>query len=190
MIAYFVRRLVGGIFTFFASTLVIFSVIIYAPGGPMFTLYVEDTDYNPSPTFLNRVMAFYHTDQPWPVSYMAWLFDPNGPKPLWHQEATSSARDLRTGMNIEIGNFHLRGSGVLTGDLGVSIIVEQGQPVTDVFGEGLAIMLLMALTLPVLMGVVVVQRRRRPPVYGLPPNYPMSRNLLDQRLCPMRVPGL
>jgi ABC-type dipeptide/oligopeptide/nickel transport system permease component len=88
MMAYFARRIVGGVFTIFVLMLVIFTVITYTPGGPMDMVYSVHT-LQPDPTYFERLRAFYHADKPWPVSYLTWLFDPNGLKhvPL-SQEAT------------------------------------------------------------------------------------------------------
>jgi ABC-type dipeptide/oligopeptide/nickel transport system permease component len=83
MLAYFARRMVGAVLSLFVSTLALFSWITYGPGGVI--------DPPPPPcmhchqagaSFYEEMEAFFHVDQPWPVSYLAWLFDPTGPKHL------------------------------------------------------------------------------------------------------------
>lgn len=198
MIAYFARRLVGGAITLFLTGLVIYSLVVDKLWG---ILYVPPTDIcftdDPSKSSMCMEQLAQRTqnlelDKPWPNNYVAWMFDPDETTQTfftWY-DVGYEKREVAKGINLGIGDFTLRGSGVLTADLGYSTIMERERAVLDMFGKGLGeLMLLLMLILPASMAAVLVQRRRRPPAYGLP-NYPKSRTLLDLCLRPIRIPGV
>jgi ABC-type dipeptide/oligopeptide/nickel transport system permease component len=160
MIAYFARRLLGGVVMLFVSLLAIFSWTNYGPSNISEGIRrscIEDC-YHPDGEFYKEIEAYFHIDQPWPISYLTWLFDPNGPKHFpWS-----------------------RGDNV----------AEEGQAVTPQSSEWLGqFLLVLVFPLVCSMMVIAVQRRRRSLAVG-PPNYPKSRNLLPQYEHPMRVLGL
>ncbi len=199
MIAYFARRIVGGVVTLFLAGLVMYLLLTHLPGGALDPL----RHYHHCTTCSSAALAMlneqkqqsdraWEADRPWPINFGAWLFDPDEMTEIFFSYTNVYQRQvISKGIDLTLGGLHMAGSGILTGDFGYSVRIDQGRPVLDMFGEGLGeFMLLIALTLPVSMGVGVVQRRRRPLVYWLPPNYPMSRNLLDRSLRPMRTLGL
>jgi peptide/nickel transport system permease protein len=71
----------------------------------------------PSPTNPNEVpqvlVDYYKVDRPWPLSYLAWLFDPTKTT-----EMNQNRKIVPVGVDISIGEWQLRGSGILTGDFG------------------------------------------------------------------------
>ena len=80
MIAYFIRRVVGGIVTLFLAMFVIHTLVLYAPGGfkgfldSIITATGPGSGHGKGP--VREIFSKYKLDKPWPVSYMAWLFDP------------------------------------------------------------------------------------------------------------------
>ncbi len=195
MIAYFVRRIVGGMVTLFFAELLIYTLVIYIPPAREPACCIHHTHQAKAQALWRReIETIIDNDQPWPLSYVAWLFDPSDKSwevMVYEDGFLMGTRDVRTNFDIALFDWRLQGSGVLTGYLGSSLIVAPGQDVVDMFGRGLGeFLLIAALALPVSMATVAVQRLRRPLVSGLSPNFPMSRNLLDQRLCPMRMLGL
>lgn len=71
MIAYFVRRILGGIFAFFFATFVLHSMLTYAPSGmidecttPRLDVQVWDRQR------CHTLFRLYHLDSAWPVSYV------------------------------------------------------------------------------------------------------------------------
>ncbi len=188
MIAYFVRRIVGGMATLFLAGLVTFTVVIYGPGGPK-----EYVNYILGPEFRGhmeghlpeRYMKMFNFDKPWPVSYLAWLFNPDDITYTKYEE-NGDVGVYAKGIDL----FGIKGNGILTGDLGESINVDHGRSVVDVFGPGLGqFMLLLALLPFTALAFLVVQRRGRPSTNGLP-NLPQSRKPFDQYLPTVRLPGL
>ncbi len=200
MIAYFARRLMGGAVTLFLAGLLVYSLGMYLPGGiiapPISTCRCTLDDRERLLEEQQKIDRLWEVDTPWPVNYIAWLFDPNETTETFFDwigtnHDSYERREVNKGVNLMLGNLRLAGSGILTGDFGYSTDVDRGRPVLDMFGEGLGeFMLLLILTLPVSMVVVVVQRLRRPLVSGLPPNCPMDRSLSDRSLRPMRMLGL
>jgi ABC-type dipeptide/oligopeptide/nickel transport system permease component len=138
MIAYFARRIVGGVVTLFVATLALFSLITYGLGGLYDLLHQPCQDCRgDNIRMYDEFGAFLHIDQPWPVSYLAWLFDPNGPKHLpWSQ-----------GANVA--------------EEGQAVTYLPG----EWLGQSLRVLVL---TLFLSMMVIAVQRRKRPPVPALP----------------------
>jgi peptide/nickel transport system permease protein len=78
MVAYTVRRLMQGVVVLFLSTFLTYSLILLMPGGPQ-------DQYNElrqnvrgiNPEYLKILEKQYGLDQPYPLSYFLWLFDPN-----------------------------------------------------------------------------------------------------------------
>jgi ABC-type dipeptide/oligopeptide/nickel transport system permease component len=208
MLVYFARRIVDGVATLFFAGLVIYSLILYFPGGMMSpgpSPYSENWSSSTEAGRMAEEMGQQMTqqwartweiDKPWLVNYVAWLFDPTETTETsftWHGASFEGYYErfvVPKGVKLTLWDLHFGGSGVLTGDLGRSVSIEPDQPVADVFGAGFGeFMLLMPLALFAAMAFVFVQRRRRPPVPGLP-NYPKTRYVLPQYVRPMRVPGL
>ncbi|HKP54587.1 MAG TPA: hypothetical protein VJ183_18270 [Chloroflexia bacterium] len=199
MIAYFARRIVGGVVTLFLAGLVIYSLVVYRLGGiidspPRFCHYCT-----PDPAFIQmgieenqQLVRELAIDKPWPINYIAWLFDPSETTWAfftWH--GTDYERQIVTkGINLTIGDFTLAGSGIVTADFGYSLILQPDRPVLDLFGTGLGeFVLLLMLILPASIGLVGIRRRGRPIVYGLP-NFPKSRAVLEGYLRLMKVSGM
>jgi hypothetical protein len=111
----------------------------------------------------------YELQHPWPLNYANWLFDPTEPdKPYTIPGKQTLVEYLPPYFALQAGPIHLRGSGLLTGDLGLSGMVDGGTPVVDVIGASsvpLSLALLICANV-LLMVVSVVQRKGRKPVLG------------------------
>lgn len=171
MIAYFAWRLVGGVVTLFLAGLLIHTVLWYGPGGraPQWERMTQDAFWcrHCSHEYIEHEVDINNFDKSWPLSYLAWLFDPSEAEELARHYTSTGVSDgfafVPRGIRMELGTFQVAGSGALTGNLDYSVGVERGQKVEDVFGKGTGeLMLLSVLLLFASMSLVAVQRRRRP----------------------------
>lgn len=117
MLSYLTRRLLQLFMFVILSSFVIYTAIVYMPGGPAQS-YTNSLRYDPpSPTNVNEVpqvlQDYYRVDKPWPLSYVAWLFDPERTT-----EMNQNREIVPVGIDITVGEWRLKGSGVLTGDFG------------------------------------------------------------------------
>src|SRR4051812_10027768 len=80
MVAYFARRLVSGLATILAATLVLYSLLI-SPGIPAGPYYGETPPQGIN-WYLYPVVTplsiMYGLDEAWPGNYLSWLYGPNG----------------------------------------------------------------------------------------------------------------
>jgi peptide/nickel transport system permease protein len=68
----------------------------------------------------------YKLDSPYPVNYLRWLFDPLD---TTYIDPDDQNLIKQKGIDITIGDFHIKGSGALTGDFGNSVQIQKGTPV-------------------------------------------------------------
>ena len=191
MIAYFARRIAGGAVMLFFAMFVVYTLIIYAPAGAKdeIEVFPPPTAYNdPHAKEWQDVLRWYEKqfkfDRPWPVSYLAWLFDPDDTIDYRFEfvNGENKIRAYKKGIDL----FGIRGNGVLTGYFGESIIIGQRELVTDMFGEHLGMSLLFLALLPFVPLAFLLVRRNRPGI-DVPPNHPQSRRLYDQYTYPLRA---
>jgi len=133
MAAYIIRRLIQGVVVLFLSTLMIYTILVVTPGGPqdqVNQMKLEAAGGRPfNQGLIDIYTKLYGLDVPYPLSYLTWLFDP--------EETSERTYDLQgnvftTTKGIDL--FGIKGSGVLTGNLGDSIIIDQGKPVVELMG--------------------------------------------------------
>jgi len=180
MAAYFARRLLGGAVTFFLSYFILYTLLIFIPGGLNDRMYMltHIYDIRAHNGFIEQELQRYGLHKPYPLSYLVWWFNPDKTKleEVYDQGELVAANEVPSGHLFGIIN----GSGALTGDLGESTDVERGRKVTDVLGPGLGVFIFLAvLSLPFSMTIVLVQRRRRSFWYEFPKH---PRRLLPRRL--------
>ena len=111
----------------------------------------------------------YKLDKPWPINFLAWLFDPD--------DTTETTREFETipkGIDIGIGELRIRGSGALTSDFGSTKVIQRGTPVRELLSTkmgysailvGLTILLAFLIAVPV--GVIGAARNHRPEAHLL-----------------------
>src|SRR5688500_12473714 len=132
MTTYIIRRLLQGVVVLFLATFLIYSIILITPGGPQDQVnqlrYASTSGRPINPLLLQLLKKQYGLDKPYPINYLAWLFDPT--------ETTDFDRDEGITVTKGIDLFGvLRGSGVLTGDFGESAAIAQGDSVIGMMGQ-------------------------------------------------------
>lgn len=129
MAVYIIRRLIQGFVVLVLSTLVIYTILIATPGGPRDQ--VEELKQTSGPrkvsaAYIESIMKAYKLDSPYPINYLRWLFDPTDTRELNEYNEL-----VQKGIDIRIGDVHIAGSGVLTGNFGRSVSIAKGLQVTD-----------------------------------------------------------
>jgi len=113
----------------------IFSILTLSPGGPLDQIKFANGGSGRPPiskSVIENLKRLYKLDKPWPINYLAWLFDPAETTKL-----DENNNVVPKGLDVTIGSVHIAGSGVITGDFGESILIQRGQPATKVMGERL-----------------------------------------------------
>ena len=175
MVAYCVRRLVGGVATLFVLSFAVYSITM----STSLELFRGSEPPQCPVCFREWLVREVKIDRPWPLNYLAWLFDPTDYSEEHIYYRDYYPHESTRGIDLVIGSLHIKGSGVLTGDLGTSWLLERGTPVLDVFGPGLVELLLATTaTIFLLMAIATAQRLRRPFPYtaaAKPPPFPTER---------------
>jgi hypothetical protein len=169
MVAWFVRRVVGGLVTFVVASCVL-HLLLFEYAFPRCGYIIECAIID---TFIpnqnervyetaQRYEALFDLDKPWPLSYVAWLFDPDDTTRL--DKETNAV--VPSGVDVSIFGLRIQGSGLLTGDFGETVLVRGGIPISEIFGHGLH-ELFAALTGLIIAFTLVAnfQRVGRPTVY-------------------------
>ncbi|HEX9990434.1 MAG TPA: ABC transporter permease [Chloroflexia bacterium] len=143
MAIYLIRRTIQSLAFIVVAILLLYTLFVFVlPGGPNQTYQqVTRTLAQPpapgEPTldadFLERLQerAYmlernFELDKPWPLNFLAWLFNPNETTRLDPQQG-----EVPSGINLTIGALHIQGNGLLTGDFGRAESVDRGANVTD-----------------------------------------------------------
>jgi len=174
MVAYFVRRLAEGAVAMLAMTFVLYSLLVYFPGG---VLDFVNTGNSLRDRFGLVSLAVVHSTsdyklyKPWPESYLAWLFDPQDVEDPDPNDYTTY---VPKGIDFQICRVRLRGSGILTGDWGESYQVARGQANLELMGESFWLYDLIILGMTLLgMALVVFKRIGHTPRFA-PPRFPFT----------------
>jgi peptide/nickel transport system permease protein len=164
MIRYIVRRLIGSLPVLFLTSVLIYGILLIAPGGP-----TARFEQNPRIT-AEQKEAFkkrWGLDQPWPIQYCRWVGVCNpehGDNLLGFLPAPGaliSEQGLPNFLPAAIGGGD---NGILHGDMGFSIT--DGRPVSRVIGDRVLPTLILAgtawvlwVTIAFLTGVYAAVRR-------------------------------
>jgi peptide/nickel transport system permease protein len=165
MTTFIVRRLIQGLVVLFLSTFMIYSILILTPGGPadqVKRLKTEAVNGRPvNPKLVDYYTELYGLDKPYPINYFAWLFDPEKSEVVTY-DITGNPITRTMGINI----FGIKGSGVLTGELGNSVNIDLDKPVMGLMGarmgNTLALTgsaLLLAILIAVPIGIISAVRQ-------------------------------
>ncbi len=134
MLSFIIRRLIQGFFVLVAATLVIYTLLVFTPGGPkdqLEEMRAQAAGNKPiNPEKIKSFLALYKLDSPYPVNYLRWLFDPKDTT-----EINDAQQVVRKGLDLKIGSTEIQGSGVLTGDFGRSLQIARGVPVMQMMGD-------------------------------------------------------
>lgn len=149
MFVYLVRRLLEGFFVLILATTLVYLLLTLVPGGPLSEVQqpgvrIGAADLNR----LNQQMGLTNAQGqrlPWYERYFYWLF----------------STERGGGIDIQIGDLQIQGSGIITGDLGQSTVVAPGRAVTELIGARLlntvslmGLALLIAAAISLLLGVI------------------------------------
>lgn len=155
MSTYIIRRLLQGIVVLFLSTFLIFSILVVTPGGPQDMIRQMKAQQQGGKPINERLIDYYTKlyglDKPYPLSYLFWLFDP--------AKTTETSYDLQgnpTTKNIGVDLFGIKGSGVLTGNLGKSVQLDLNRPVVEIMGDRLLNTLILMGTATMLAVLIAV----------------------------------
>ncbi len=155
MATYIIRRLAQGFIVLVLATFVIYSILIITPGGPrdqVAELKATSTSNRPvNVAVLQALLKAYKLDSPYPVNYLRWLFDPLDTTQVNDQNIV-----VPKGIDINIGNWHIKGSGVLTGDFGNSVQIAKGQSVMKLMGDRLGNTLALTISALILSVLIAV----------------------------------
>ena len=169
MITYIIRRFFQTVaFVLFMWLLVYTMLVILMPDGP-YTRYKLDLAGRsfsfPGDEPIETLTRRYNLDTPWPANFFLWLFDPND---TTKQDPNDKDNLLPVGIDLELSGMRLKGSGVLTGNFGVSPEVlkgrEVGEAVSERWSNTLALVslsLLVAVLAAVPLGIVAAINYRR-----------------------------
>ncbi|HEX8597137.1 MAG TPA: hypothetical protein VF952_01310 [Chloroflexia bacterium] len=152
-------RAISGALALLLALFAFYTVLLYTPGGPQDMI----ATHGPSPGELLADM--YELDKPWPVSFLAYMFDPSETVETVNIDRYTSVT-VPKGIHVSILGAKIEGSGLATGDFGKSFQLSRGDPVMDVYGPGLDVALALVISLIVtFMYVAMVQRIGRPAPY-------------------------
>jgi peptide/nickel transport system permease protein len=134
MTTYVIRRLLQGVVVLFASTFMIYSILILTPGGPRDQINQLKKEKiggkQVNPQLIDYYTKLYGLDKPYPLNYLLWLFDPSKTT-----ETVYDANNNPSTKPIGINLFGvIKGDGVLTLDLGNSVQVDPKKPVIGLMG--------------------------------------------------------
>jgi peptide/nickel transport system permease protein len=173
MTTYIIRRFLQSILFIAVGSLAVYTVVVLLmPYGPKFLYdrmierfreFSPGLDVTPRSPETDLLIATYKIDKPWPLNFVYWLFDPDDTT----QRVPLSGEEVPKGIDLRIGAWRLRGSGVLTGDLGISRLIGRDAYVGDLIQHnagntllltGTALTLTFAVAVPI--GVLSAVRRR------------------------------
>ena len=142
MTTYLIRRALQGFVVLVLSTMIIYFLLAQMPGSPGSALRGSSERITKKmQQDLERAMG-WHGSLPWWDQYRLWLFNPD------------NTRAIDNPIDIQIGDVHIKGSGLLTGNWGRSIVIAKGQPVMEQIQARLPNTLILMIT-SVLVSVLI-----------------------------------
>lgn len=171
MARHFVRLAIGGIVSLLAATCVLYHLLVYSPGGAIDEItgvvrLREALSQKPDKRVGTRPIdgtslrhpfeGAYHLYKPWPYNYMTWLLDP-----LDTRQVNDRNEVEAKGVDVDLAGLQIRGSGILTGDFGYSVLLARGTPVLDVYGRGFGPAFAVLLGMVLTFGYVATVQRLR-----------------------------
>lgn len=171
MARHLVRLAVGGTSSLLAATFVLYHLLVYSPGGAVDrttgVVRLREAMSQSASTLVNMrpfegtslshpFEGAYHLYMPWPHNYTTWLLDP------WDTMQLNDRNELEArGVDVDLGGLQIRGSGILTGHLGNSVLLARGTPVLDMYGRGFDLLFAVLLGMVLTFGYVATVQRLR-----------------------------
>ena len=161
MLTYLIRRLAQSLIFIFVATFIVYTaVVVLSPGGPL-ARYEKGSDNAYAQERLKILGEHFELDKPWPLNFLAWLFDPDDTS-----ETDWQGDPLPKGIDFALGPLHVRGSGLLTADFGKSEWISQGVSASELFeGRWLNSFLLLGFAFPlslvIALPIGIVSARRK-----------------------------
>jgi ABC-type dipeptide/oligopeptide/nickel transport system permease component len=129
MAAYIIRRLLQGMVVLALSTFMIYSILILTPGGPrdqINQLKLEAAGGRPvNENLIQYYEELYGLDKEYPLNYLSWLLDPEQTEDVTYD---LQGNPYTATKGIDLFGI-IKGNGILAGDLGESVIKDQGKSV-------------------------------------------------------------
>ena len=126
---------------------------------PIETLQVAT--FNP----VRDLEAAYKLDKPWPLNFFVWLFDPSDTSTQGYNDQNQPVV-IAKGINVNIFGWHVQGSGILTGDFGLSVNYLDNVPVSVALSSRwlstvllLGTAVIVALVVGIFIGVISATRQ-------------------------------
>jgi peptide/nickel transport system permease protein len=168
MAGYLLRRLLQSVLFIGISALLIYTVLVLLmPNGPKAQFDRMAISYATSGVVveeaiaqgddrLKRLITQYKLDKPWPLNFLAWLYDPADTT-----QVDGNFNVVPKGIDVNIFGLRLQGSGMLTGDFGKSESYARGifvsQLISDRWAQTIYLMLYtLAITVVVALPLGVI----------------------------------
>jgi len=118
MTAFIIRRLFQGFLVLCVATAMIYFVLTLIPGGPLTGLRQPGSRITQADItrmgFQMGINDAKGRPYPWYQRYFTWIFSPD-----------------QKGIDVKIGDLHIKGGGIVTGNWGNSIVLAKGRSVMD-----------------------------------------------------------
>jgi peptide/nickel transport system permease protein len=167
---YLVRRVGQSLGFILVAWLLVYTVLVlWMPGGPGQTYQAIVSGNGGAGQFPFQAQGLaqrYKLDKPWPVGFFLWLFDPSDTTQFVNDD-NGITLQIPKGIDFRIGDMRIRGSGLLTWDLGFTDSTGRDAPVNALLAErwlnslvlvGSSILLALIVALP--LGIVGAVRHR------------------------------
>ncbi len=178
MTLYILRRFAQAVLSMLITTFVLYMFFVYISSSGVYRqyqdsrselalrqLHPESTDSFPDATpadlqnNINYMEQVYKVDQPWPINFLLWLFDPRATTKMIGGDNVGTL--VHKGIDVNIFGWHIEGSGILTGDVDTSSVRPGGLSLGQLLSDrGLNTLLLMtsalffALLLAIPVGII------------------------------------
>jgi peptide/nickel transport system permease protein len=181
MAVYFIRRIFQSAFLLLGGGLLLYTALLMwvpnrcTPGNRYQALLLGQVAercstieaVNPAAE-IQRLQGEYKLDKPWPLNYLLWLFDPGVTETKGYNIAGNIVSTPK-GVNINVLGLHIQGSGILTGDFGISEVYAPGTAISQLLSARwvntlllLAASLGLALLFGLPLGIISALRQRMP----------------------------
>jgi peptide/nickel transport system permease protein len=183
MLGYLLNRLLQSIIFIFLAALAVYTVLVHLMPGGVKGRYQMEMSFHEmaglteeevlssgdTGVYAVRLAKQYKLNEPWPLNYLLWLFDSNDTTQL-----NEFYEEVPKGLNVDLLGLKLRGSGILTGDIGRSEGIASGVSVMELLGDRwdhTALLVLYSLVITIVvalpLGITGAVRHRSAPDHAI-----------------------